>query len=144
MTRTPFTALECRVGLGRVLVDAADIELVAEYPVSAPLPYASRLTYALGAWQGELLLSICMTRPTAERARPAVGLVMRHPGATRWAFEIAAPVGLVEVVALARPQSDATRWLRTASLASGVSVQLVDVATLIEELEAAPRPRGGA
>jgi hypothetical protein len=68
--------------------------------------------------------------------------LLATPGAAiRWAFEITAPVGLVEIAALNKPQSAATRWLRTATLSRGGAIQFVDVQALIGDLEPLARGR---
>jgi hypothetical protein len=130
-----FAALECRVGLGRVSVATDAIEVLAEYSVGPRLPLTDRIGYCVGVWQDDVVLSLSLTLPEHAAARATSGLVLVTPrSAIRWAFEIAAPIGLVEVVALARPQSTANRWLRTATLSRGGAIQFIDVRALIREL----------
>jgi len=141
MTEARFAALECRVGLGRVSVAADAIDVLGEYAVGARLPLTERLSYAVGVWGDDVVLSLSLARPAAA-ARATVGLLLAVPGAAiRWAFEIGAPVGLVEITALARPQSAATRWLRTATLAHGGAIQFVDLQALIGDLAALAQDR---
>jgi hypothetical protein len=130
-----FAALECRVGLGRVALATDAIDIVGEYEVGTRLPLTERISYSVGVWEDEVLLSMSLARIESGAKRATKGLVLVTPGASlRWAFEIVAPIGLVEIAALARPQSDATRWLRTATLARGGSIQFVDVRTLIADV----------
>jgi len=134
-----FVALECRVGLGRMAVATEVIDVLGEYAVGVRLPLTDRIAYSVGVWEDEVVLSLSLARTERAAAGVASGLVLAAPGsATRWAFEIVAPVGLVDVVSISKPQSTATRWLRTASLARGAQIQFVDLRLLIEELEAAP------
>jgi hypothetical protein len=131
-----FAALECRVGLGRVSIATDAIDVVSEYPVGARLPLTERLTYSIGVWENDIVLSLSLARVDGAASRTTTGLLLVTPGsAIRWAFEIVSPVGLVEIAALGKPQSDATRWLRTATLARGGSIQFVDVRTLIGDLD---------
>ena len=136
MTSPSFPALECRLGLGRVSVATDAIDILGEYPVGARLPLTQRLSYSVGVWQDDVVLSVSLSQ--VERTVPrAIGLLLDMPGsAIRWAFEIGAPLGLVEIAALARPQSEATRWLRTATLIRGDAIQFVDVRTLVHDLDA--------
>lgn len=142
VTTASFAALECRVGLGRLSVASDMIDVLGEYRVGALLPLTGRMGYAIGVWEGEALLSLSLSRGPGTAGRTTSGLILAVPGAeTRWAFEIAAPVGLIEVTALSRPQSAATRWLRTATLSRGGSLQFVDLRALIGGLTAAPAER---
>jgi len=137
-----FVALECRVGLGRMSVATDMIDVLVEYAVGVRLPLTDRISYSVGAWDGDVVLSISVARGERAAAGVTSGLVLAVPGsATRWAFEIVAPVGLVDVVAVSKPQSTNARWMRTASLARGGILQFVDLRGLIDELEhASPRP----
>lgn len=138
MTSSPsFPALECRLGLGRVSVATEAIDLLGEYPVGARLPLTDRISYSVGVWQDDVVLSLSLARVERVAMRAATGLLLALPGATiRWAFEIGAPLGLVEIASLNKPQSDATRWLRTATLARGGAIQFVDVRALVRDLDA--------
>jgi hypothetical protein len=137
-----FAALECRVGLGRVSVATDAIEVLGEYSVGARLPLTERLSSSVGVWEDEVVLSLCLARPTGAAIRTTSGLLLTVPDATiRWAFEIGSPVGLVEITSLAKPQTAATRWLRTATLARGGAIQFVDVRALIGDLAALARDR---
>ena len=127
-----FTALECRVGLGRISIAADAIDVLGEYAVGARLPLTGRLGYAVGVWEGEVVLSLSVARGEVTTARTTCGLLLAMPGgAIRWAFEIVAPIGLVEVVSVTPPQSTASPWLRTATLARGGALQFMDVRALI-------------
>jgi hypothetical protein len=135
-----FAALECRVGLGRMSVAAEAIDVLAEYPVGARLPLTERICYAVGVWEDDIVLSVSLARVECAARRMTTGLVLATPDAAiRWAFEIVAPVGLVEIASLSKPQSAATRWLRTATLSNGGAIQFVDVRALIGDLDAAAK-----
>jgi hypothetical protein len=143
MTSEPtIAALECRVGLGRLAVPTDAIEVLGEYEVGSRLPLTDRISYAIGVWQGEVTLSLSLARADRAAMRTTSGLVLAVPGtAIRWAFEIVAPIGLIELSGLARPQSTTTSWLRTATLAHGGAIQFVDVRMLIGELDALSQQR---
>lgn len=135
MTPTAMTALECRVALGRVSVSTDAIDMLSEYSVGARLPLTDRLGYSVGVWRDEVVLSLSLSLVDGASARPTTGLLLATPGAAiRWALEIVAPVGLVEISALAAPQSAAMPWLRTATLSRGDAIQFVDVQALIGEI----------
>lgn len=132
-----FAALECRVGLGRMSVATDAIDVLGEYAVGGPLPWTDRISYSVGVWQDDVVLSLRLARMASERSRTTSGLLLMTPGTPiRWALEIVAPVGLVEIATLHKPQSAAVRWLRTATLTSGGAIQFVDVQALIEDLDA--------
>jgi hypothetical protein len=135
-----FTALECRVGLGRMSIATDMIDVLGEYAVGVRLPLTERIAYSVGVWDGEVVLSLSLARVDRVAACTTSGLLLTVPGsATRWAFEIVAPVGIIDVVSISKPQSAATRWLRTASLARGSAIQFVDLRSLIEDLETVAR-----
>ena len=141
-TPSSFAALECRVGLGRVSVATNAIDVLGEYAVGTRLPLTDRISYAVGVWEDEVVLSLSLTRAETAAMRTTSGLLLSVPGATiRWAFEIGSPIGLVDIAVLAKPQSAATRWLRTATLARGDAIQFVDVHALIGDLAALARDR---
>ena len=80
-------------------------------------------------------MSLSMSRSDPAPSRTTAGLLLVTPGTSiRWAFEIGAPLGLAEVTGLESPQSEATRWLRTATLSRGGVVQFVDVHMLVAKL----------
>ena len=136
MAESSIVALECTVGLGRVSVPTHMIELVGEYEVGTRLPFTEHVSYAVGTWDGEVVLSIRIARPEQGASRSTRGLILLTPGSSiRWAFEITAPLGLVTVAALARPQSEAKPWLRSATLERGDVVQFVDLGVLVSSLE---------
>jgi hypothetical protein len=137
MTSSPgFAALECRVGLGRMSVATDAIDVLGEYPVGSRLPLTDRISYSVGEWAGDVVLSLSLARIQSAPWRTTLGLLLVTPGTTiRWAFEIVAPVGLVEIATLNKPQSTTTRWLRTAIQSSGEASQFVDVRALIDDLD---------
>lgn len=131
-----FAALECRVGLGRASVATDAIDVLAEYSVGTRLPLTDRISYSVGVWQDDIVLSLSIARIESTPMRTTTGLLLATPGAAiRWAFEIVAPVGLVEVTSLHKSQSTSTRWLRTATLSRGGAIQFVDVHALIADLD---------
>jgi hypothetical protein len=138
MSLASFAALECRVGLGRMSIATDMIDVLGEYVVGPRLPLTERIHYAIGVWEGDVVLSLSVARVEGGVGRRATtGLLLATPGAPiRWAFEIVAPVGLIEIASLYKPQSDATRWLRTATLAHGGAIQFVDVKSLIIDVDA--------
>ena len=142
MTSPALIALECRVGLGRVSIATDAIDVLGEYPVGARLPLTDRIDYSIGVWEDDVVLSLSLARVVSAARRVTTGLLLATPGAAiRWAFEIASPVGLVEIASLNKPQSAATRWLRTATLSRGGALQFVDVQALISDLEPLARGR---
>ena len=143
MTSSPaITALECRVGLGRVSVATEAIDTLGEYYVGARLPLTDRLSYAVGVWRDDVVLSLSLGRVESAVSRERTGLMLVTPGtAIRWAFEIVAPVGLVEIESLTAPHSADMRWLCTATLSRGGAIQFVDVQALIGDLDALTRER---
>jgi hypothetical protein len=143
MTLSPaMTALECRVGLGRVSVATDAIDMLSEYSVGARLPLTDRLSYSVGVWRDEVVLSLSLSLVDGASARATTGLLLAIPGETiRWAFEIVAPVGLVEIAELAEPTSAEMPWLRTATLSRGDAIQFVDVQALIGEIGDLARDR---
>jgi hypothetical protein len=142
MTSSTLAALECRVGLGRMAIASDAIDVVGEYMVGTRLPLSERISYSIGVWENDIVLSMSLARIEAVTNRSTNGLLLVTPGASlRWAFEIVAPVGLVEITTLSKPQSEAMRWLRTATLSRGGSIQFVDVRALIGDLDAQVRKR---
>lgn len=110
------------------------VELLGEYTVGARLPLTDRIGYAIGVWDDEPVVSVSLTRAT-EPSRRTAGLLLATPGTPiRWAFEIGSAVGLIEIASVSKPAPTGTRWLRTATLAEGRSIQFVDVAAMIDEL----------
>lgn len=137
MTSPPvITAMECRVGLGRVLIATDAIDAIGEYPVGARLPLTDRISCSIGVWRDDVVLSLSLSRVESASTRETPGVLLLTPGsAIRWAFEIVAPLGLVEIASLHPPQSPATHWLRTATLSRGDALQFVDVPALIGDLD---------
>jgi hypothetical protein len=134
-TPASFMVLECRVGLGRLSIATDAIEVLGEYSVGNRLPLTERIGYSLGVWDNEVVMSLSMSRSDPAPSRTTAGLLLVTPGTSiRWAFEIGAPLGLAEVTGLESPQSEATRWLRTATLSRGGVVQFVDVHMLVAKL----------
>jgi hypothetical protein len=125
-----------------VSVATAAIDVLGEYSVGTRLPLTDRISYSVGVWEDDVVLSLSLARVESAASRATTGLLLATPGAAiRWAFEIVAPVGLVEIASLNKPQSAATRWLRTATLSRGGAIQFVDVRALIGDLDALVRGR---
>jgi hypothetical protein len=123
-----------------IATDAIDV--LAEYSVGACLPLTDRISYSVGVWNDDMVLSLSLAHVESTASRVATGLMLATPGtAIRWAFEIVAPVGLVEIASINKPQSAVTRWLRTATLSRGGAIQFVDVHALIGDLDALARVR---
>jgi hypothetical protein len=133
---TPFTALACRVGLGRLIFPTSMIDALGEYHVGTRIGGANRVAYALGAWSQELVVSMSLSRPDADinvAHRQTAGMLLATPGsAIRWAFEVAAPLGIVEVVSIGKAQG--APWLRSATLDDGHTMQLVDLQLLLDSI----------
>src|ERR1700704_2024245 len=101
-----FPALECRLGLGRVSVATEAIDVLGEYPVGGRLPLTDRISYSVGVWKDDVVLSLSLARMESAPSRMTAGLLLVTPGTPiRCAFEIVAPVGLVEIATLHKPQS---------------------------------------
>ncbi|HSS01987.1 MAG TPA: hypothetical protein VLM79_33240, partial [Kofleriaceae bacterium] len=75
------------------------IDMLAEYPVGARLPLTDRISYSIGAWQDDVVMSVSLAPlDGVPSARTTTGLVLVTPGTPiRWAFEIVASVGVVEI-----------------------------------------------
>ncbi len=132
--------LECRVGLGRIILPTESVALLGEYEVGTRLPLNDRVGYAIGVWDNDVVLSVALTRHEPAPKRQTSGAMLHAPhSAIRWAFEIDSPVGLVDVIAVAKPGPGAS-WRRTATLGDGRSVQLIDVAMMLRDVEALLEP----
>lgn len=125
------------MGPGRVSVATDAIDVLGAYAVGPRLPMTDRISYAVGVWDGEVVMSLSLARAASAAMRMTSGLLLSVPGAQiRWVFEIGSPIGLVDIASLAKPQSTATRWLRTATLARGDAIQFVDIHALVGDLAA--------
>jgi hypothetical protein len=132
--------LECRVGLGRIILPTDAIALLGEYDVGTRLPLNDRVGYAIGVWDNDVVLSVALARHEPVPRRQTSGAMLNAPhSAVRWAFEIDGPVGLVDVVAVAKP-GPGVSWRRTATLGDGRSVQFIDVAMMLREVQALLEP----
>jgi hypothetical protein len=133
-----FNALECRVGAGTLLVATDAIEALGEYQVGASLPATDRLTFSLGDWQQQLVMSVSTIAVQSASNRNTAGLLLLTPGAKiRWALEITAPMGMLEVVSVTKgPATTAAPWMRTATLVDGRTTQLVDIKELLGAVRA--------
>jgi hypothetical protein len=126
--------LECRVGLGRIILPTESIALLGEYVVGSRLPLNDLVNYAIGVWQDSAILSVSLSRhePVATRTTNGALLVATRPAEIGWAFEMDEPLGLVEVVELAKPGTSIP-WRRSAKLADGRTVQFIDVPLMLDE-----------
>src|SRR5690242_4584714 len=75
-----FPALECRVGLGRATVATDAIEILGEYSVGAPLPLTDRISYSIGVWEGDAVLSLSLVHVDGPAMRRTSGLLLATPG----------------------------------------------------------------
>ena len=128
--------LECRLGLGRIVLPTESIMLLGEYVVGSRLPLNDRINYAIGVWEDAPILSVSLSRHEPSIARTTNGALLVKPGASdeiRWAFEMDEPVGLVEIAELASPTKVAL-WRRAARLADGRTIQFIDVPMMFAEL----------
>lgn len=127
--------LECKLGHGRIVLPAEDIDLLGEYAVGARLPVSERVECAIGVWAGDPILSISLSQHVAVGSRLAHGaLLVGGRGGIRWALEIDQPVGLVEIenVAAGSPNMP---WRRAATLSDQRTAQYIDVRMMIAVLE---------
>lgn len=127
--------LECRLGPGRIILPTESVALLGEYVVGSRLPLNDAVHYAIGVWQDTAVLSVSLSRhdPVATRTTSGALLVATRPSGIAWAFEIDEPLGLVEVIELAKP-STGVRWWRSARLADGRTMQFIDVPVMFEEM----------
>ena len=111
------------------------IALLGEYVVGSRLPLNDALNYAIGVWQDTPIVSVSLSRhePVAARTTNGALLVATRTTDIGWAFEMDEPLGLVEVVELAKP-STSVPWRRSAKLGDGRTVQFIDVPLMFEEV----------
>jgi hypothetical protein len=130
---TSFNALECKFGAATMLVATESIEALGEYSVGSPLPLTERMSFAVGSWVEQMVLSINMSPTPSGASRQTAGLLLVTPGTSiRWALEITEPLGILEVTGVTRgPSTASTPWLKTASLSDGRTMQIVDVKEMI-------------
>ena len=134
-TALPTRGLECKLGHGRIVLPADDIDLLGEYPVGARLPVSERVECAIGVWAGEPVLSISLSRHATSASRLANGaLLVVGAKSIRWALEIDHAVGLVEIASItAGPPS--MPWRRAATLRDQRTAQYIDVRMMVTALE---------
>jgi len=145
--------LECRIGPGRVVFAAEFVAVLGEYVVGARLPLIGRrrgagapprdpaapgpndLEVSLGVWAGHAVLSLSVVAHESALSRAARGILLRTgESGLRWAFEIDAPIGLVEVDRITATAPDATAWQRQARLPGGRLAPYIDLPALLREL----------
>jgi hypothetical protein len=128
--------LECRIGVGRVLLAADVVDVLGEYVVGARLPLSDRLEFSLGMWSEQPVLSISITPhdPAPSRATRGILLLTGRAG-LRWAFEVDAATGFVDVGRIAAGPVG-TPWRRMAALLDGRTLPYMDVPVLLRELAA--------
>lgn len=132
------TGLECRLGLGRIVLPVDSIVLLGEYTVGSRLPLNDRINYAIGVWDEAAILSVSLSRhePAVQRKTHGVLLATgerKTADTIQWAFEIDEPLGLVQVVELAKPTA-AMPWRRSAKLTDGRAIQFIDIPLMFAEL----------
>jgi len=92
--------LLCLAGRARIVVPAHDILQVIEYRVSPRLPLAARFVGGLGAFDGQVLISVAI-EPMSENAATRVtkGLLVKRASldAAAWAIEVSQVRALVEL-----------------------------------------------
>lgn len=126
--------LECRIGLGRVLLAADVVDVLGEYVVGARLPLSDRLEFSLGVWSEQAVFSISVTPHDSALSRSTRGVLLRTGQAgLRWAFEVDAAMGFVDVGQIAAGPVG-TPWRRMATLLDGRTLQYIDVPALMREL----------
>ena len=126
--------LECRIGLGRILLAADVVDVLGEYVVGTRLPLSDRLEFSLGVWSEQAVLSISLVQHDSALSRSTQGvLLMTGRAGLRWAFEIDAATGFVDVDQIAAG-SVGTPWRRMATLADGRAIQYIDIPALLREL----------
>ena len=131
----PTRGLECKLGHGRIVLAAEEIDLLGEYPVGALLPVSERVECAIGVWGGAPVLSISLSQhaPTPSRLASGALLVVAGNG-IRWALEIDHAVGLVEIASIAAgPPS--MPWRRPATLTDQRTAQFIDLRMMVRALE---------
>ena len=81
--------LECKLGHGRIVLPADEIDLLGEYPVGARLPVSERIDCAIGVWAGQPVLSVSLAPHEPAMSRMANGaLLLVGSRGIRWALEI--------------------------------------------------------
>lgn len=127
--------LECKLGHGRIVLPADEIDLLGEYFVGARLPFSERVECAIGVWAGEPVLSISLSphEPTPRRTANGALLLAGSRG-IRWALEIDHAVGLVEISSIAKGTVQAP-WRRAATLSDQRTAQFIDVRMMVSVLE---------
>jgi len=130
--------LECRIGLGRILLPADVVDVLGEYVVGTRLPLSERLEFSLGVWSAQTVLSVSVAQHDPVLSRSTQGALLRTGSqGLRWAFEIDAAMGFVDVNQIAAG-SVTTPWRRMATLADGRTIQYIDVPALMRELATPP------
>jgi hypothetical protein len=130
-THSSTRALECRVGRGRIALDAALVASFGEYKIGARLPLTGTVAYSVGVWDQELVLSAAVDRRAPSPTRAAVGaMLVGRPGQLRLVVEVDAVLTFVEIASFggALPSS---AWQRSATLTDGRAVMFVDAAALL-------------
>jgi hypothetical protein len=133
--------LECRIGVGRVVLAADVVDVLGEYVVGARLPLSDRLEFSLGVWSEQAVLSISVTPhdPVLSRSTRGVLLLTGRAG-LRWAFEVDAATGFVDVGHVAAGPVG-TPWRCMATLLDRRTLPYIDVPLLMRELAVPPVAR---
>lgn len=127
--------LECKLGHGRIVLPAEEIDLLGEYPVGSRLPFSDRVECAIGVWAGEPVMSVSLTVHPLVGSRMANGaLLLVGSRGIRWALEIDQAVGLVEISTIAKGTAQAP-WRRAATLSDQRSAQFIDIRMMVSSLE---------
>ena len=141
-TAAQTSALECKVGLGRILVPANYVSAVGECVMGAPFATAQRVHISLAQWNDDIAVGIALTRPAVGPSRTSIAVLVdrRQLGSTKgsapFLIEIVGAVGLVDVENVGDERAGGFSWMRTAVLNDGRTMQFVDVARLVADLGA--------
>jgi len=141
--------LECRIGHGRMIVPMMAVAQVGRYRVGGRLPGAARHVAGIGAWEGQLVVSLSLVAAPPAIDREATGILLetQRPSPMRWALEIVAPIGIVRVSKVTPNVQVSDRrpaWLQNATTFDARMMLWIAVEDMIAAAAATPGPRAGA
>lgn len=126
--------LECRLGLGRIALPTASIDVLGEYTVGTRLPFNDRVGCAVGVWGDAPVISISLTNHEPSLSRSANAALLVTPGTPiRWAFEISEPIGMISLSSVGST-TGTIPWRRSATVNDGRTIQFIDVPLMIKHL----------
>jgi hypothetical protein len=124
-----------------MIVPMVSVGQIGRYRIGGRLPNVSQYVGGLGVWDNELVVSLSLVPVQRGFERESTGILLRAPqSSTRWALEIAAPVGLVSVANVSSPtQTSSTRpsWLLTATTSTDRTILWINVDEMIASAERA-------